>query len=131
MKKVPSAISYSASKEMKQWGSSIAPHSIVFTWTKLELMPQSPAHELLILRKLLEGLPELQMLEQSVPSSRQVPRHLAKTASEVIEDFLQRIAGEWYKFMSAKAKTNLAENVLDVIVTFPVVMFLAISIWFN
>lgn len=128
-RKVPSQISYAAtSSGKKQWGFSIEPGSNVFGWTKMELMPQSPAKELLVLCRLLEGQKLIQDLHSVDRFPLAVPRHLIKDAGEVIEDFLSRVARQWHSYMTKEGNVALEEIVLDVIVTFPAVLFTSIPI---
>lgn len=116
--KVPSQISYSeTNKGNTQWGFSIDEHSHVLQWTKLELMPRSPAKELAVLRNLLNGG---KLLENLNDLEREVPKHLTRSANEVIQDFLSRVVKEWQQYMKANAHEVLSEMPLDIVVTYPV-----------
>jgi len=120
--KVPSKLSYSETHSgQRQWGYSIDKKSTILGWTKLELMPQSPGKELTLLRNLLEGLILLKKFQQSDELDSEMPKHLVKNASEVIRDYLDKVAKEWYGHMTGTGASTLRNIDLDIVVTHPIV----------
>jgi hypothetical protein len=120
--KVPSKISYSRTvKGERQWGYSIDEFSTILQWTKLELMPQSPTKELAVLQGLLGGLVLLKEFQKRNNLDNEIPKHLVKNASDVIQDYLYRIAREWHGYMTAEAAAALPNLDLDIVITHPVV----------
>jgi hypothetical protein len=115
--KVPSRISYSKTNTgEKQWGFSIQSRSTVLEWTKLELMPRSPAQQLATLRQLVNGLWDIQ---PRTGSETEVPKHLVKNATQIIQDYLYRVAVRWHEYMEENHKGVLSNIDTDFVVTHP------------
>jgi hypothetical protein len=126
--KVPSEVSYSLTSGdagegvFKQWGDSIDGRSKVLRWTKLELIKgRSPLEELKILRELIDGLPEVNRLHSDGTETTDVPRHLSKSADDIIEFYLRHIANQWHSWMVRQGRYVLEEVPVDIIVTHPAV----------
>jgi hypothetical protein len=121
-RKVPSKISYSETLNgQKQWGYSMDIGSTILEWTKLELMPHSPAKQLEVLRELLDGLNLLKGFQQHDELENEVPKHFIKNAVDVIQDYLYRVATEWHGHMRAEGRGTLHELDLDIVITHPIV----------
>jgi hypothetical protein len=88
--KVPSEISYStASGNEGQWGYNIAPGSLKFAWTKLELDQQERPDELKLILKALEGMKLMD--PNHVPGAHRFSSHLAKDSVDIVADYLTRV----------------------------------------
>jgi hypothetical protein len=121
-RKVPSKISYSKTPNReRQWGFSIDEYSTTLEWTKMELMPHSPAKQLANLRTLFNGLSILNGLQQRNDLESEIPKHLVMNATEIIEDYLYRVAVEWHAYMARKGSGTLPNIDLDIVVTHPTV----------
>jgi hypothetical protein len=105
----------------EQWGFSIDENSTVSKWTKLELMPQPAAKELEVFSKLLEGLSQLKQFQRSDGAEGDIPKYLIKTSSEIIEDFLKRVAKHWRTFMRGQARVVFQNVPVDIAITHPAV----------
>jgi hypothetical protein len=120
--KVPSKISYTETdNNEKQWGYSIDGHSTVLKWTKLELMPQSPATQLNMLRYLAKGLGHFRGFQKPKTLDNETQMHLAMSATDIIEDYLYNVASEWHGHMVGAGSHTLRNIDLDIVVTHPTV----------
>ncbi len=119
--KVPSQISYSNSKNrLKQYGYSIDSESDILSNTKLEL-PDSRdrGRELTTFTQTLHGLVSHQLNDANAVAGR-IPRHLAKTAEDIVQDYLERIADVTYDDMINTLGRAVPEQIpIDMIITHP------------
>jgi hypothetical protein len=89
-RKVPSEISYSvASPGESQWGYDIAPGSLKFVWTKLELDQQERLDELDLILKALEGMKYMD--PNHVQEAHRFPSHPARDSVDIVADYLTRV----------------------------------------
>ncbi|CAK7244917.1 MAG: hypothetical protein STHCBS139747_006480, partial [Sporothrix thermara] len=119
--KVPSQISYSNSKQrLKQYGYSIDFDSDVLSKTKLELQDSNDrGRELTTFTQTLHGLASLRLNDANSIAGR-IPRHLAKTAEDIVQDYLERIADVTYDDMINTLGRAVPEQIpIDVIITHP------------
>lgn len=125
--KVPSAYSYSkadSAKQREQWGYSINENSQVIRWSKLDIGPRTTTRELEVLRDLVTGLDLVNKLHRTEQDFRanDVPQHLSKDSSDVIRDYLGKVARKWYQSMKTGPGRNALDNVpLDIVITHPAV----------
>jgi len=117
---VPSKFTYSANQGEK-WGYGIGDNAYVIQRTKLEL--EHPKREL-ALDRLRRTLLEAQLLDfgtQNVLRS-QLPRHLIKTSSDVVTDYLTNVA-RWVRrdIESKKDKALPTQFPIDFVITHPAV----------
>ena len=125
-KKVPSAYSYSPStsaRRRKQWGHDIDDESEVMRWTKLQLQPRTPTEEIRLLQDLTSGLQLVRQMQadgQAMIQNR-VPRHLSRTAREVVRDYLDEVARQWRTHMTTGSRVVFESVPLDIVVTHPAV----------
>jgi hypothetical protein len=123
-RKVPSKISYSVTQNgERQWGFSIDSTSTVLEWTKMELMPHSPGTQLVVLRNLLGGLSMLRSFQERGDLENEIPQHLILSTTDIIEDYLYKIAVEWYHQMVLQGAVMLEDIDLDIVVTHPTVRY--------
>jgi hypothetical protein len=88
--KVPSEISYFATMGgERQWGFDIAPGSLKFTWTKLELDQQARPDELVLILKALDGMKNLDA--RKIPGADGFPSYPAKDPVEIIAEYLTQV----------------------------------------
>jgi hypothetical protein len=88
--KVPSEISYSvASHGESQWGCDIAPGSLKFVWTKLELDQQERLAELDLILKALESMKYMD--PNHVQEAHRFPSHPARDSVDIVADYLTRV----------------------------------------
>jgi hypothetical protein len=131
--KVPSEVSYSlvtaeAAGECKQWGFSIYSRSKVLRWTKLELVKgRLPLEELEALHELVDGLAEVTKLHTEGAETADIPRHLSKSAEDIIEFYLGHVAREWQDWVLREMKVVLDEVPVDIVVTHPAVSMIQIT----
>jgi len=118
--KVPSEISYSKGLNTDDM--------LVLHWTKLELEARRPVTELEALRNALNGLRLLQHFRSAdnPELTHDIPRHLSKTPTDIVKDFLLTVAREYYAHMkktpAAKALVKgPGEIPLDIVITHPAV----------
>ena len=118
--KVPSVISYDLSPaRYQQWGYSIDPSSTVFQWTKLELKRRSVKDELDSLVELLDGLSNLR--PDGLKDGVYPQRHYCKSATEVVEDFLMKVARYWRSSLSTTSQHLFANIPIDLVISHPAV----------
>ena len=125
-KKVPSAYSYSPSaNRCKQWGYSIDDKSLVMRWTKLELEHRTASKELDHLGKLIKGLDLMNDLQRDENAGimNKIPRHLCKSAGDIVGDYLGKVAREWFLYMRSLGRYTLSNVPLDIVITHPVVSY--------
>ncbi|KAK3386787.1 hypothetical protein B0H63DRAFT_140781 [Podospora didyma] len=124
-RKIPSAISYSKTLHgCKQWGNDIdEQHSRVLQWTKLELHPRKPLEELRALKDSLSGLRLLEALQQNEQAGidNDIPLHITRSPARIVEEFLSRVAREYYLHMRRESPNAIGEGIvpLDMVVTHP------------
>jgi hypothetical protein len=88
--KVPSEISYSAAPGNEgQWGCDIAPGSLKFAWTKLELDQQERPEELKLILRALEGMKHMD--PDHVQEAHRFSSHPAKDPVDIVADYLTRV----------------------------------------
>lgn len=125
--KVPSAISYSITKEGKsQWGADIDDNSDVLQWTKLELQPKDTLKELKVLKKLMQGLQLVRDLHNG--QSKATPRQISKSSEDIVRDYLLRVTGHWHNKMTtatggemkAGGRNTFRVIPVDLVITHPV-----------
>lgn len=119
--KVPSQISYSNSKNrLLQYGYSIDDDSEVLSKTKLELQDsRDRGRELTTFTQTLHGLASLRLNDANAIAGR-IPRHLAKTAEDIVQDYLERIADVTYDDMINTLGRAVPEQIpIDLVITHP------------
>jgi hypothetical protein len=121
---VLSAISYSSgssAKKCRQWGWSIDDNSKVLRWTKLEFEHRTIGEELEVLRELIKGLDLVKELQENEDAAimNNVPRHISKSAEDIVRDYLGKVSREWYQYMTRKGKYTLKNVSLDIVLTHP------------
>ncbi|ERS97679.1 hypothetical protein HMPREF1624_05850 [Sporothrix schenckii ATCC 58251] len=119
--KVPSQISYSNSKNrLLQYGYSIDDDSEVLSKTKLELQEsRDRGRELTTFTQTLHGLASLRLNDANAIAGR-IPRHLAKTAEDIVQDYLERIADVTYDDMINTLGRAVPEQIpIDLVITHP------------
>ncbi|CAK7208180.1 hypothetical protein SEUCBS140593_000086 [Sporothrix eucalyptigena] len=119
--KVPSQISYSNSKQrLLQYGYSIDEDSEVLSKTKLELQDGNDrGRELTTFTQTLHGLASLRLNDANAIAGR-IPRHLAKTAEDIVQDYLERIADVTYDDMINTLGRAVPEQIpIDMVITHP------------
>lgn len=122
--KVPSDYSYSETiNGKKQWGHDIDDDSLVVQWTKMNIEVRHPERELKVLGDLVKGLDQMKTFQQT---RNAMPQHLARSASDVVRDYLIRVVREWYLWMRAQPGARqhiLASIPVDLVITHPAVSF--------
>lgn len=88
--KVPSEISYSATPNNEaQWGYDIAPRSVKFAWTKLELDQQERPDELELILKALEGMQYLDPNHDQ--EANRFLSYFSKDQVDIVAEYLTRV----------------------------------------
>jgi hypothetical protein len=122
---VPSAISYSTStttRRCKQWGWSIDDNSGVLRWTKLEFEHRTKLKELEVFQELIKGLDLVKTLQNSATTGEaEIPKQISKNAEDVVRDYLNKIARQWFQYMRSEGRFTLEQVHLDIILTHPAV----------
>lgn len=121
VEKVPSEISYSATGGgERQWGFDIAPGSLKFTWTKLELDQQERPDELGLILKALDGMINLDA--RKIGGVYGFPSYPAKGPVDIIAEYLSRVR-EYVKDKPAGKldQTFLSITPIDLVFTVPAV----------
>ena len=122
--KVPSVISYSRTKtRTRQWGHDIDDQSKVLAWTKLELEPQSKLTELRHLLDTARGLKEIKdfLADPNAGRSTDVPRHLPKSAGDIVADYMNKVVRWWYADLNAETRSLFGNVPIRLVVTHPAV----------
>lgn len=122
--KVPSEFSYSRSIGKKQqWGYSMSADADVIKWTKLELESRTTVRELEVLRELVKGLDLVNKLRgnENAALTNDIPRHLSRSAEDVVRDYLCKVSREWHRFIKGQAELVLDTVPLDIVLTHPAV----------
>jgi hypothetical protein len=130
VERVPSQFSYSNTKNgCQQWGWSIDDDSNVLRWTKLDLEPRSPVGELDVLRHLMKGLDLVRELRanKNAAITNDIPRHIARSSEDVVQDYLGRVAREWYIHMKGETIHALQRVPVDLVITHPAVRYPLLS----
>ena len=130
IERVPSQFSYSNTKNgCQQWGWSIDDDSNVLRWTKLDLEPRSPVGELEVLSHLMKGLDLVRELRanKNAAITNDIPRHIARSSEDVVQDYLGRVAREWYMHMKGKTIHTLQRVPIDLVITHPAVRYPLLS----
>ncbi|CAK7228219.1 hypothetical protein SCUCBS95973_006807 [Sporothrix curviconia] len=119
--KVPSQISYSDSKQrLMQYGYNIDEDSEVLSKTKLELQDTNDrGRELTTFTQTLHGLASLRLNDANSIAGR-IPRHLAKTAEDIVQDYLEHISEVTYDDMINTLGRAVPEQIpIDIVITHP------------
>ena len=74
-----------------------------------------------MLRNLLKGLNLLEEFQQRDELDCEIPKHFVRNASEVIQDYLDKVAKEWYRHMAGTGTATLGNIDLDIVITHPIV----------
>ncbi|KAI1373089.1 hypothetical protein F4677DRAFT_430205 [Hypoxylon crocopeplum] len=118
--KVPSLYTYSANSG-DQWGYGIGDNAYVIRWTKLELEQPSLVEALRSLRLTLLEANHLGFTEENVLRN-QIPRHVIKTPSDVMTDYLTEVALCVRRDIEAeKDPVTLTQFPIDFVITHPAV----------
>ncbi|RSM12109.1 hypothetical protein CEP52_002587 [Fusarium oligoseptatum] len=121
--KIPSEISYSkATNRSSQQGKEAERHRLVLHWTKLELETRRPATELEALLEAVQGLNLVKRLREvdDAEINHEAPTHLTKSPSDIVKDFLLKIARQYYLHMKEKSSALIAGEIpLDIALTHP------------
>ncbi|KAK0706279.1 hypothetical protein B0T26DRAFT_726089 [Lasiosphaeria miniovina] len=124
--KIRSAMSYSRTPHgRRQWGNDIdEKNSLVLQWTKLELQARPPLDELKSLLQSLNGLHLLEGLRGNDMAAVEhaIPEHITRGPVEVVEEFLSRVARQYYMWMLDQNEFIFKDgNVpMDMVITHPV-----------
>lgn len=125
--KVPSEISYSkGTRTSSQNGHGSEQHKLVLHWTKLELETRRPVTELETLQEALSGMGLLKRFRSTADPElgHETPRHLSKSPTDVVKDFLWTVSRQYYTHMK-KPPTSTALSQggvpLDIVLTHPAV----------
>jgi hypothetical protein len=123
--KIPSEISYSkGTKDGNQKGDDAERHNIMLHWTKLELETRRPATELEALSEAVQGLKLIKRLRKATDSglNHETPRHLTKSPSDIVKDFLLTVSRQYYLHMKGQsAALTKGQIPLDMALTHPAV----------
>ncbi|MCJ1312954.1 hypothetical protein MMC25_006630 [Agyrium rufum] len=123
--KVPSTYSYDKVEQgrppRKQWGHDIDRLSHVIRWTKLSLGKQSSEQELLALRDLLRSFSPQNNQMSTTPAglNAHVPGHVAKSPTDVVSDYLEKVIKQWHNSVTATSRHTFEHVPLDVVITHP------------
>ncbi|KAI8665736.1 hypothetical protein NCS56_01010700 [Fusarium sp. Ph1] len=121
--KIPSEISYSkATNRSRQPGKDAERHKLVLHWTKLELETRRPATELEALLEAVQGLSLVKRLREVADAdiNHEAPTHLTKSPSDIVKDFLLKIARQYYLHMKGQSSALIGGQIpLDVALTHP------------
>ncbi|KAL2679377.1 hypothetical protein Neosp_010151 [[Neocosmospora] mangrovei] len=121
--KLPSEISYSkATNRSRQPGKDAERHKLVLHWTKLELETRRPAAELEALLEAVQGLSLVKRLREVADAdiNHEAPTHLTKSPSDIVKDFLLKIARQYYLHMKGQSSALIGGQIpLDVALTHP------------
>ncbi|KAF7556188.1 hypothetical protein G7Z17_g1667 [Cylindrodendrum hubeiense] len=116
--KVPSLYTYTAN-EGEIWGYDIGDNAYVIRWSKLELEAPSRLHALTTLKRTIAEARQLHFGTTNVLQS-QIPRHLIKSASDVVTDYLVQVANAVrLDIENKKGPRTLSEFPIDVVITHP------------
>jgi hypothetical protein len=121
VKKVPSEISYSVTRGGEsQWGFDIAPGSLKFVWTKLELDQQERPEELVLILKALDGMKNLD--PEKIREADRFPSYPAKDPVDIVAEYLTK-AREYVRDHPPNRlhPTYLSMTPIDLVVTVPAV----------
>jgi hypothetical protein len=120
--KVPSKLTYSRNGG-ERFGYNIGTDAYVLQWTKLELEPPSRPKAL---QNLIHSLEETRLLAFNLDNVLvdQIPRHLIKTATDIVTDYLVEVA-IWVRrdIESEKEANTLRDFPIDLVITHPAVSF--------
>ena len=123
--KIPSEISYSkGTNRSRQPGKDAERHKLVLHWTKLELETRRPATELEALLEAVQGLSLVKRLREVADAdiNHEAPTHLTKSPSDIVKDFLLKIARQYYLHMKGQSSALIGGQIpLDVALTHPAV----------
>lgn len=122
--KVPSVISYGPTHTgSKQWGHDVCDGSEIMRWTKLELRPLNRAGELERLLETARYLPVSTSIRNGVSDMAKdqslVPMYLGLSPTDVVADFLKKVARLWFETMEKQSRATLQNVPLDLVVTHP------------
>ncbi|KAJ4168422.1 hypothetical protein NW754_010333 [Fusarium falciforme] len=121
--KVPSEISYSkATNRSHQQGKDAERHKLMLHWTKLEFETRRPATELEALLEAVQGLSLVKRLREVADAdiNHEAPTHLTKSPSDIVKDFLLKIARQYYLHMKGQSSALIGGQIpLDVALTHP------------
>jgi hypothetical protein len=117
--KVPSEISYSTTSGVeRQWGFDIAPGSLKFVWTKLELDQQERSEELVLILKALDGMGNLD--PENIREADGLPSYPAKDSVDIVAEYLTKVR-EYVRDHPQLHPTYLSMPPIDLVVTVPAV----------
>ncbi|KAM5344569.1 hypothetical protein ACJ41O_013104 [Fusarium nematophilum] len=119
--KVPSEISYSK-VVTNQSDKDAERHKLVLHWTKLELETRRAATELEALLEAVQGLSLIKRLREVTDAeiNHEAPRHLTKSPSDIVKDFLLTVARQYYLHMKEQSTALTGGEIpLDIALTHP------------
>lgn len=89
----------------------------------MDLEPQSTIKELEVVRELVKGLDLLKELQTNEDAAlrNDIPRHISKDSTDVVRDYLGKVAREWALYMRNQGRHVLENVPLDIVITHPVV----------
>lgn len=121
--KVPSLYTYSRTLDDGElWGYDIGDNAYVIRWSKLELEAPSRLQALKTLKRTIAEARQLDFGQTNVLQG-QIPRHLTKSASDVVTDYLIQVAGAVRKDIENKRDARtLLEFPIDLVITHPAVL---------
>lgn len=123
---VPSKFSYSKTnpaRRAKQWGYSIDEGSLVMQWTKLELDTLSTDAELRNFRELLKGQRLIRRYCKNMDTTLNgdAPLHLCRNSEDIVREYLEKLAEEWWAYMRIQARFAMERVPLDLVISHPAV----------
>ncbi|KAH7012861.1 hypothetical protein EDB80DRAFT_834451 [Ilyonectria destructans] len=118
--KVPSLYTYSRSADGGElWGYDIGDNAYVIRWSKLELEAPSRLDALIALKRTIAEAHQLHFGKTNVLQG-QIPRHLTKSASDVVTDYLSQVASAVRQDIENKRDARtLLEFPIDLVITHP------------
>ncbi|KAI8635597.1 hypothetical protein F5Y19DRAFT_408383 [Xylariaceae sp. FL1651] len=117
--KVPSVFTYSANSG-EQWGYGIGDNAYVIEWTKMQLERPSRLEALDALWQTLQEAEQLDFGQRT--TAGRIPRHLTKTPSNVMTDYLTRVAAVVYQdIRNKKDEEVLKKFPIDLVITHPAI----------
>ncbi|KPM41797.1 hypothetical protein AK830_g4680 [Neonectria ditissima] len=116
--KVPSLYTYSSS-EGELWGYDIGDNAYVIRWSKLDLEAPKRVDALIALKRTIQEAAYLNFGSDNVLSSH-IPRHLIKSTSDVITDYLMEVANATRLDIENKRDPEtLRQFPIDLVITHP------------
>jgi len=123
--KVPSQLSYSKTpKRLRQFGYDIDAESLILSETKLEL--EEDAEDRTRIRELKSFADTLyaftrSRLDDAAAELGGIPKHLSKSAEDIVEDYLKKVAEVVRKDIAERWPNALDQIPIEVVITHPAV----------